>query len=150
MNKYGRKIPAQKGTIKLSGGYLAAGVATLGGMLYTTVRLAQQPQDKESIPVSTNMMGDTSGTAQTSSAPAVVPSAQQHQPFLASSGLYGNTKVSATNVPSYVLATSGLDNEQKLQVALCRRQSWVRAMQCGPVLALWAYASCVLADAWLP
>lgn len=58
----------------------------------------------------------------------------------------GGELVSADNVPSYVLATSGLDNEQKLQVALCRRQAWVRAAQAAPTLSLWAYACCVLVD----
>jgi len=55
--------------------------------------------------------------------------------------------VSADNVPAFMLATSGLDNEQKLQVALCRRQAWLRAFQLGPTLALWTYAGCVLAEA---
>ena len=59
----------------------------------------------------------------------------------------GGDKRSAANVPSYVLATSGLDNEQKLQVALCRRQAWLRAFQFAPTLALWTYGAVVLIDA---
>lgn len=62
-----------------------------------------------------------------------------------SSGL--SSGVSADNVPSYVLANSGLDNEQKLMVALCRRQAWVRAAQGGPLFALWTYAGVVLYEA---
>ena len=63
-----------------------------------------------------------------------------------SSGL-SSSGVSADNVPSYVLANSGLDNEQKLMVALCRRQAWLRAAQGGPLLALWTYAGVVLFEA---
>lgn len=54
--------------------------------------------------------------------------------------------VQAANVPSYVLANSGLSNEQKLEVALCRRQSWLRAFQLAPTLALLAYSGCVLVE----
>ncbi|KAL1511647.1 hypothetical protein AB1Y20_004939 [Prymnesium parvum] len=43
-----------------------------------------------------------------------------------------------------LLAGSGLDDEQKLQVALCRRQLWLRAAQFGPALAAAAYAAVAL------
>merc|ERR1712129_676973 len=47
----------------------------------------------------------------------------------------------------YVLASTNLDAEQKLQVALARRQCWVRAFQLGPILGLLSYSTCVLVEA---
>ena len=61
-------------------------------------------------------------------------------------GLGGDATPSADNVPKFVLANSGLSDEQKLQVALARRQCWVRAAQFGPTLALWSYAGCLIAE----
>ena len=49
-------------------------------------------------------------------------------------------------MPKYVLANSGLSDEQKLSVALCRRQAWLRALQFAPLAALWSYASVVLVE----
>jgi len=34
-----------------------------------------------------------------------------------------------------------------LQVALARRQCWVRAFQLGPILGLLSYSTCVLVEA---
>ena len=45
-----------------------------------------------------------------------------------------------------ILAGTGLNDEQKLQVALCRRQAWVRAAQLGPLVAACGYMTCVIAD----
>ena len=56
---------------------------------------------------------------------------------------------------TYLLAGTELSDEQKLQVALCRRQCWLRAFQAGPTAALCSYAAVVLAEAtraapWVP
>ena len=48
---------------------------------------------------------------------------------------------------TYLLARTDLTDEQKLQVALCRRQCWIRAAQAGPLCALAAYSSAVVYDA---
>ena len=42
--------------------------------------------------------------------------------------------VQAANVPSYVLATSGLSNEQKLEVALCRPDTTLANLFAGTIL----------------
>lgn len=81
------------------------------------------------------VMPDAGATTATDAAAAA--------PFLTLDG----RQVKASNVPSFMLANSGLDNEQKLQVALCRRQAWLRAVQLGPAAMLWSYAACVLTDA---
>ena len=47
---------------------------------------------------------------------------------------------------TYLLSRSNLNDEQKLQVALARRQCWVRAFQAAPLAALVGYAACVLVD----
>ena len=103
--------------------YLAAGVATMGAMLWAILR-------------------------EDSSARAPRPSAasKRHEQRSGSVLTIDGNLVSADNVPSYVLANSGLDAEQKLHVALCRRQAWLRASQFAPTLALWTYATCVLVE----
>ena len=55
--------------------------------------------------------------------------------------------VSVSKTHPLMLAGTGLDDEQKLQIALCRRQSWVRAAQLGPLLGLGAYTVAALVDA---
>lgn len=47
---------------------------------------------------------------------------------------------------TYLLSGTDLSDEQKLQVALCRRQCWIRAFQLGPLSALVSYAAVVLAE----
>jgi len=54
--------------------------------------------------------------------------------------------VSVSKTHPMMLAGTGLDDEQKLQVALCRRQAWVRAAQAGPLLGFCCYAVAVVAD----
>lgn len=115
---------------------LGAATAALGVMTYSLVRFGRKDN------------GDVSKTV------AKQPPAQQANAVKAGQAgsshsflSVGEAPRSAANVPSYVLATSGLDNEQKLQVALCRRQAWLRAFQLGPTLALWTYAGCVLLEA---
>jgi hypothetical protein len=107
-------------------GVLAAGTLTLGAMFYAVVdaarRRSQNARDATA----------TTGTEE--------PEVSSNPVFLSADGRR------AANVPKYVLANSGLDNEQKLQVALCRRQAWLRAAQCAPLAALWSYAACVLID----
>jgi|TARA_B100000513_G_scaffold180416_1_gene98875 hypothetical protein len=46
---------------------------------------------------------------------------------------------------TYLLAGAGLSDEQKLQVALCRRQCWIRAAQCSVVATVTSYAALLLA-----
>ena len=48
---------------------------------------------------------------------------------------------------TYLLSRTDLTDEQKLQVALCRRQCWIRAAQGGPACALLAYSGAVVYDA---
>lgn len=173
VNSYGRRVRRMPGSIKLGKSSLAAGCATMGVMLYAVVHMAR-PREGE-----TQRDDDGSGAEAVPREGSMTGGSKaKGSAFLASSGVYGGMQVSASNVPSYVLATSGLDNEQKLQVrgaracerfgarkggrhralarlacsqvALCRRQSWVRAFQLGPALALWSYAACVLTDAAVP
>ena len=47
---------------------------------------------------------------------------------------------------TYLLSRTNLTDEQKLQVALCRRQCWLRAFQAGPVAAICGYGACVLLE----
>jgi hypothetical protein len=54
------------------------------------------------------------------------------------------------NLRAHIMPGSGLDDEQKRSIALCRRQSWIRAFQLGPALALWGYAGCIIADSLRP
>ena len=48
---------------------------------------------------------------------------------------------------TYLLARTNLSDEQKLQVALCRRQCWLRAAQLAPVGALASYAAAAMVHA---
>ena len=119
-----------KGATTLPKAYLAAGVATMGAMTYLVLRDgssgARKEQQQQPPPPSA----------------AAASSSNASAPFLTLDG----QAVSAANVPKYVLANSGLDQEQKLQVALCRRQAWLRASQYAPMAALWSYAACVLTE----
>ncbi|KAL3912976.1 MAG: hypothetical protein SGPRY_008148 [Prymnesium sp.] len=45
-----------------------------------------------------------------------------------------------------LLSATGLDDNQKLQVALCRRQSWLRASQLGPGLGMLGYLAVVIVE----
>ena len=110
---------------------LAAGVATLAGMTYALMRdgsSAREFESEKQPPAKNESAASSSGTT---------------APFLSLDGRV----VSPDRVPSYVLATSGLDPEQKLQVALCRRQAWLRATQFAPAAMLWSYAAIVLVEA---
>ena len=104
--------------------FLGAGVATLGAMGAAVIKFGADDPDRQSQSVR--------GGATTNNS---VQTAKKHA-----------GGVSPDNVPSYVLATSGLDNEQKLMVALCRRQAWLRAFQLGPTLSLLGYAAVVLVE----
>ena len=120
-----------KGATTLPKAYLAAGVATMGAMTYLVLRDgssgARKEQQQQPPPPPSAAASSSSNAA---------------APFLTLDG----QAVSAANVPKYVLANSGLDQEQKLQVALCRRQAWLRASQYAPMAALWSYAACVLTE----
>ena len=117
----------------------AAGVTILGGMFYA-VLLDAKGRQQLLADMQVEAVGDSSGD--TLSAEADTRAPLPSVPFL---GGYG--QVSAANVPPYVLASTNLDAEQKLQVALARRQCWVRAFQLGPALALCSYSACVLIEA---
>lgn len=45
---------------------------------------------------------------------------------------------------TYLLAGAGLSDEQKLQIALCRRQCWIRAAQCSVVAGVTSYAALLI------
>ena len=51
---------------------------------------------------------------------------------------------------TYLLSRSNLTDEQKLQVALCRRQCWIRAAQFGGLSVLGGYAGCIILGALAP
>ena len=51
---------------------------------------------------------------------------------------------------TYLLSRSNLTDEQKLQVALCRRQCWVRGAQFGGLSVLGGYAGCIILGALAP
>lgn len=150
--KWGRAVPFPRGA-------LVAGVGTLGLMTWAIVRSGRQSGSKKAVkaPAGNAELADagvrdeflTTSSGSGSSADSTGSGSFQSQSsgstsFVSSIRPEG---VSPANVPSYVLATSGLDNEQKLQVALCRRQAWLRATQAAPMMALWAYAGCILLDA---
>ena len=64
---------------------------------------------------------------------------------MSSSGRAGN--LSHVPAPSaYLLSRTNLSHEEKLQVALCRRQCWVRATQAASLAAPCAYAAVVVYD----
>jgi hypothetical protein len=132
--------------------YLAAGVATMSAMMYALLRedggarektasteLSRRKQHDADVPMS-DAAGSSSDAFATAAAAASTSSAS------ATIRTLDGQNVSADNVPKFMLANSGLDNEQKLQVALCRRQAWLRAAQLAPTLALWSYAACVLTE----
>lgn len=130
-------------------GPFAAGVMVLGGMFYWVWRDATSRQKEARLAAAgTNSeamltTGNEVTLSMSSHARPVVPTTvTASAPFLGS-----GPQPSAANVPSFVLANTGLDAEQKLQVALCRRQAWVRAAQLGPTLALCGYSACVLTEA---
>ena len=141
---------------KLSPMTLGATTAALGAMTYAVYYAGRRAASHSNEPQAAHtthdslmddrLAGHSPGIAQVKSAPN--PTTTQSTPFLSSLASRGT--VSAENVPAFMLANSGLDNEQKLQVALCRRQSWLRAFQCGPMFALWSYAGCVLVEAARP
>ena len=159
--KAGRPFP--RSAIVVAGGSLAAMTYAilLDGRARTAQRKQKQEEERaaaaESMSGSSSSDGDTGNvtkplvwgsgaTASSSTAKLLsdnLASAPGTSSFTSPASAAGP---SAANVPSYVLATSGLDNEQKLQVALCRRQAWLRAAQAAPTLALWSYAACVLAE----
>ena len=112
-----------KGAAPLPKVYLAAGVATIGAMLWAILREDSSARE-----------------------PRVAAASKAQQRRSGPVRTIDGSLVSADNVPKYVLANSGLDNEQKLSVALCRRQAWLRAAQAAPTLALWTYATCVLVE----
>ena len=114
--------------------YLAAGVGLMGAMTYALLREDSDARNRRKVPSSAEH-GQQAASSSTDAAASA--------PILTLDGQY----VSAANVPKYVLANSGLDQEQKLHVALTRRQAWLRAAQLAPTLALWGYAACVLVDA---
>ena len=112
----------------------AAGVAIMGGMFYAVLLDAKgrQPDTLDTPAAEQGGANTLSVDADTSSS---VPSSTVTAKTKSKTGarfLGGYEEVSAANVPSYVLASTNLDNEQKLQVALARRQCWVRAFQLGP------------------
>ena len=51
---------------------------------------------------------------------------------------------------TYLLSRSNLTDEQKLQVALCRRQCWIRGAQFGGLSVLGGYAGCIILGALAP
>ena len=127
---------------------LAAGVATMGAMMYALLRedsSARAPRTNDASrsdeAAASSAFDAAAAAAASSSSPSSSPGVVA--PFLTLDG----RQVSASNVPSFMLANSGLDNEQKLQVALCRRQAWLRAVQFAPMAMLWSYAACVLTEA---
>ena len=81
-------------------------------------------------------------------------------PSAASSGSLGgpsgSSSPSSTSSPTgnlsstYLLSRSNLTDEQKLQVALCRRQCWVRGAQFGGLSVLGGYAGCIILGALAP
>ena len=81
-------------------------------------------------------------------------------PSAASSGSLGgpsgSSSPSSTSSPTgnlsstYLLSRSNLTDEQKLQVALCRRQCWIRAAQLGGLSVLGGYAGCIILGALAP
>jgi len=46
---------------------------------------------------------------------------------------------------TYLLSRAGLTDDQKLRVALARRQCWVRAAQAGSISLVVGYSACVIA-----
>lgn len=161
MSHAGRKLAKAAPLPKAA---LAAGATVMGGMFYWVVRDAKSRQKDARMAVAgtssettltaatgTSSSGETLTTgggamltmgSQTSLAAPTSSTVTASAPFLGS-----GPQPSAENVPSFVLAATGLDAEQKLQVALCRRQAWVRAAQLGPTLALCGYSACVLTEA---
>lgn len=95
-----------------------------------------------------------SGTASDHPAPAFGTAADQPpngtvvQPLATPQllGPLGPTRGPGNLSSTYLLSRSSLNDEQKLQVALCRRQCWLRAFQLGPIAALCGYAGCILLD----
>ena len=131
----GPRVPPS--AVRISPGAVAGVVAALTGMTYAIVEKAKREEeatDREEL--------DRRLSARERQRTASASSSRGSGWF----GLGGSSTPSAENVPKFVLANSGLDDEQKLQVALARRQCWVRAAQFGPTLALWSYAGCVLAE----
>ena len=51
---------------------------------------------------------------------------------------------------TYLLSRANLSDEQKLQVALCRRQCWIRGAQFGGLSVLGGYAGCIILGALAP
>ena len=140
-----RKLP---GARPLNKSALAAGVSVLGGMAYWVMQDASARQrDARDARAAAADQGSSSAALLTDAA-ATVPAARskaastQAPPFLGSSA-----QPTAENVPKFMLASTNLDAEQKLQVALCRRQAWIRAAQLGPTLALCGYSACVMTEA---
>lgn len=127
---------------------LAAAAATIGGMYYAVLRDAKQRQSDaraDAVPTASAVPETAAVMLETAATPTAVPAAaaaSKAMPFLG-----GAEQPTAANVPSFVLAATNLDAEQKLQVALCRRQAWTRAAQFGPTLALCGYSACVLTEA---
>ena len=94
----------------------AAGVAIMGGMFYA-VLLDAKGRQRETPDTSSPAEQGLSIDAETSlSAPSSVSAAALSLPTVSFLGGYG--QVSAANVPPYVLASTNLDAEQKLQVRL--------------------------------
>ena len=131
---------------------LAGAATVMGGMFYWVVRDAKSRQNE----VNLGMAGSSSEATLTASSGAklaaptsrtVAASASTSSAGASTSFLGSGPQPRAENMPSFVLAATGLDAEQKLQVALCRRQAWVRAAQLGPTLALCGYSACVLTEA---
>ena len=121
---------------------LAAGVATMGAMTYAILREGSAARDPAALPSSTSSSSSEFLSTSDAVAHAQPPASAISAPFLTLDG----KQVSASNVPKYVLANSGLSDEQKLSVALCRRQAWLRATQFAPFAALWSYAGIVLVE----
>lgn len=160
------------GASQLPKSILAAGVATLGAMTYALVREGSsardfQPSTSPSSSSSSASSSELISDGITISQQEIPTASAGSAPFLSLDGravsimhvfLPATTnaeqrarrglvsQVSAEKVPKYVLANSGLDAEQKLSVALCRRQAWLRALQFGPLAMLWSYAGIVLVE----
>jgi hypothetical protein len=150
----------QAQSTKLSSTSIAAATATLGAMTYavwhtsrskavqgTVTRSSSSSTLDGSLACDAGAESHTLDGERVTSLASTTATAEGNLKAAAVLDPLWGRPVSADNVPAFMLAQTGLDNEQKLQVALCRRQAWLRAFQLGPTLALWTYAGCVMLEA---
>ena len=149
----------QAQSTKLSSTSIAAATATLGAMTYAVWHTSRSMAVQGTVTRSSSSTLDGSLACDAGAESHTLDGERVTALAATTATAEGNLKaaavldprwgrpVSADNVPAFMLAQTGLDNEQKLPVALCRRQAWLRAFQLGPTLALWTYAGCVMIEA---